>query len=119
MEEKKREVAQGQQASEVPTEVQPEAQKGGGLGAAASFFLGLIVGAIAVLAITYAVWKIPLDSANDQVRTLESQVQMAQQRADKMRAALSRAQEALSALNEALQEISPQATSAPSTSGGD
>jgi DNA repair exonuclease SbcCD ATPase subunit len=74
-----------------------------------------------MFAITYATWKIPLDSANEQVKALEAQVQAANQRADRMRDALARAQEALNALNEALQEISPQGTKtqqAP-TSGGE
>jgi predicted trehalose synthase len=110
MEEERREGLQEQQAPETSAEVAPEEQRRGGLGAAVSFFLGLIIGALAVLAITYAAWKMPLDSANSQVEMLNSQLQMAQDRANKMRAALTRAQEALSALNEALQELSPQAT---------
>lgn len=120
MEEERREVFQEQQATEVPAEAAPEIQRRGGLSAAVSFFLGLIIGALAVLLITYAAWKLPLDSANTQVKSLEAQVQMAQQRADRMRAALTRAQEALSALNEALQEISPQGAKtqqAPTTVG--
>jgi predicted nucleic acid-binding Zn-ribbon protein len=76
---------------------------------------------IVVLAIAIPAWKIPLDSANEQVKALEAQVQAANQRAEKLRSALTRAQEALNALNEALQEISPQGTKtqqAP-TSGGE
>ena len=52
---------------------------------------------------------------------LEAQVQAANQRAEKLRSALTRAQEALNALNEALQEISPQGTKtqqAPTSGGG-
>ncbi len=110
MEEERREGFQEQQAPETPVEAAPQEQRRGGFSAAVSFFLGLIVGALAVFAITYAAWKMPLDSANSQVEMLNSQLQMAQDRANKMRAALTRAQEALSALNEALQELSPQAT---------
>ncbi len=110
MEEERREVYGEQQQVEVSAETAPESQKRGGLSAAVSFFLGLIIGAVAVFAITYAIWKIPLDSASEQVKALEAQVQVANQRADRMRDALVRAQEALNALNEALQEISPQGT---------
>ena len=110
MEEERGEVYGEQQQVEVSAETAPESQKRGGLSAAVSFFIGLIIGAVAVFAITYATWKIPLDSANEQVRALEAQVQAANQRADRMRDALVRAQEALNALNEALQEISPQGT---------
>ncbi|MCS3920007.1 CvpA family protein [Fervidibacter sacchari] len=110
MEEERREVYGEQQQVEVSAETAPESQKRGGLSAAVGFFIGLIIGAVAVFAITYATWKIPLDSANEQVRALEAQVQAANQRADRMRDALARAQEALNALNEALQEISPQGT---------
>jgi uncharacterized protein HemX len=110
MEEERREVYQEQQATESSEAATPEPQRRGGLSAAVSFFLGLIVGVVAVLAITYAAWKIPLDSANEQVKALEAQVQSANQRADRMRDALARAQEALNALNEALQEIAPQGT---------
>jgi len=110
MEEERREVYGEQQQVEVSAETAPESQKRGGLSAAVSFFIGLIIGAVAVFAITYATWKIPLDSANEQVKALEAQVQAANQRADRMRDALVRAQEALNALNEALQEISPQGT---------
>ncbi len=120
MEEERREELQGQQVSETSAEVAPEAPRRG-MSAFVSFVLGLIVGALAMFLITYATWKIPLDSANEQVKTLESQVQMAQDRVEKMRRALSRAQEALTALNEALQELSPkttQPTQAP-TSGGE
>jgi predicted nucleic acid-binding Zn-ribbon protein len=52
---------------------------------------------------------------------LEAQVQAANQRAERLRSALTRAQEALNALNEALQEISPQGTKtqqAPTSGGG-
>lgn len=112
MEEERREEIQGQQEQQV---LAAEEQRRGGMSAAVSFFLGLIVGAIAMFAITFATWKMPLDSANEQLKTLEAQVQMEQQRADKMRAALSRAQEALSALNEVLQELSPQTTTSPGT----
>ncbi|MFA0784171.1 hypothetical protein [Fervidibacter sacchari] len=108
MEEERREVYEEQQQVEVSAETAPESQKRGGLSAAVGFFIGLIIGAVAVFAITYATWKIPLDSANEQVRALEAQVQAANQRADRMRDALARAQEALNALNEALQEIAPQ-----------
>ncbi|MFA0741132.1 MAG: hypothetical protein DFNUSKGM_001241, partial [Candidatus Fervidibacter sacchari] len=108
MEEERGEVYGEQQQVEVSAETAPESQKRGGLSAAVSFFIGLIIGAVAVFAITYATWKIPLDSANEQVRALEAQVQAANQRADRMRDALVRAQEALNALNEALQEIAPQ-----------
>ena len=108
MEEERGEVYGEQQQVEVSAETAPESQKRGGLSAAVSFFIGLIIGAVAVFAITYATWKIPLDSANEQVRALEAQVQAANQRADRMRDALARAQEALNALNEALQEIAPQ-----------
>ena len=110
MEEERGEVYGEQQQVEVSAETAPESQKRGGLSAAVSFFIGLIIGAVAVFAITYATWKIPLDSANEQVKALEAQVQAANQRADRMRDALVRAQEALNALNEALQEISPQGT---------
>jgi predicted nucleic acid-binding Zn-ribbon protein len=74
-----------------------------------------------MFAIAYATWKIPLDSANEQVQALEMQVQTANQRADKMRDALARAQEALNALNEALQEVSPpgEKTRQAPTSGGE
>lgn len=114
MEEGRREGFQEQQTPETPVEASPEEQRRGGLSAAVSFFLGLIVGVLAAVAITYAAWKIPLDSANSQVEMLNYQLQMAQDRANKMRTALTRAQEALSALNEALQELSPQA---PQTQG--
>lgn len=123
MEEERREEIQGREAPETSTEVTSEAPRRG-VSAFAGFVLGLIIGALAVLLITYAAWKIPLDSANEQVRTLESQVQMAQDRVEKMRRALSRAQEALTALNEALQELSPK-TSQPTqpaqvpTTGGE
>jgi hypothetical protein len=120
MEEERREVYQEQQETEVPAEAAPEPQRRGGF-SFVSFILGLIIGAFAMFAIAYATWKIPLDSANEQVQALEMQVQTANQRADKMRDALARAQEALNALNEALQEISPQGTKtqqAP-TSGGE
>ncbi len=89
------------------------------VGSAVSFFLGLIIGAIATLAIAYATWKMPLDIANEQIKTLESQVQMAQKRVDKMRGALTRAQEALTALNEALQELSPKTTQTPQPPRGE
>ena len=112
MEEERREVYGEQQQVEVSAETAPESQKRGGLSAAVGFFIGLIIGAVAVFAITYATWKIPLDSANEQVRALEAQVQAANQRAERLRSALTRAQEALNALNEALQEISPQGTKA-------
>jgi cell division protein FtsL len=120
MEEERREVYQEQQATEAPAEAAPEPQRRGGF-SVVSFILGLIIGAFVMFAITYATWKIDLDSANEQVQALEMQVQTANQRADKMRDALARAQEALNALNEALQEISPQGTKtqqAP-TSGGE
>jgi len=121
MEEERREVYQEQQATESSEAATPEPQRRGGLSAAVSFFLGLIVGVVAVLAITYAAWKIPLDSANEQVKALEAQVQSANQRADRMRDALARAQEALNALNEALQEIAPQGakTQQAPTGGGE
>ncbi|MCS7263464.1 MAG: CvpA family protein [Armatimonadetes bacterium] len=109
MEEERREGFQ-EQTAETASETVTQEQVRGGLSAAVSFFLGLIIGALAMLAILYAAWKIPLDSANSQVEMLNTQLQMAQDRANKMRAALTRAQEALSALNEALQELSPQAT---------
>lgn len=99
-----------EQRSEITPETPAEEQRRGGMSAAVSFFLGLIIGALAVLAITYAAWKMPLDSASQQVEMLNSQLQIAQDRANKMRAALTRAQEALAALNEALQELSPQST---------
>jgi len=118
MEEERREVYQEQQATESSEAATPEPQRRGGLSAAVSFFLGLIVGVVAVLAITYAAWKIPLDSANEQVKALEAQVQSANQRADRMRDALARAQEALNALNEALQEIAPQGTKTQQTPTG-
>ena len=108
MEEERREAYQEQQEVEPTEAVTSEPQRRGGFSAAVSFFLGLIIGAVAVFAITYAIWKIPLDSASEQVKALESQVQVANQRADRMRDALARAQEALNALNEALQEIAPQ-----------
>lgn len=107
MEEERREEVKGQEVSETPAEVTSEATRRGGF-SFGWFFLGLIVGALLVLAITYPTWKIPLDSANEQVKTLEAQVQMAQDRVEKMRRALTRAQEALTALNEALQELSPK-----------
>ncbi|MCS7186489.1 MAG: hypothetical protein RMK89_05990 [Armatimonadota bacterium] len=122
MEEERREEVQGQEVSETPAEATPEAPRRGGF-SFGWFFLGLIIGALLVLAITYPTWKIPLDSANEQVKTLEAQVQMAQDRVEKMRRALSRAQEALTALNEALQELSPktsqpaQTTPAPTSEG--
>jgi len=120
MEEERREVYQEQQETEVPAEAAPEPQRRGGF-SVVSFFLGLIIGAFVMFAITYATWKIPLDSANEQVKALEMQVQTANQRADKMRDALARAQEALNALNEALQEISPpgEKTRQAPTSGGE
>ncbi|MCS7192861.1 MAG: hypothetical protein NZ937_07770 [Armatimonadetes bacterium] len=99
-----------EQGVRTASEVVPEGQKQGGFSGAVSFFTGLIIGAIATLAITYFAWKIPLDETNQQVKSLNSQLQMAQERTNKMRAALDKAQEALSALNEALQEFSPQAT---------
>jgi uncharacterized membrane protein YciS (DUF1049 family) len=120
MEEERREVYQEQQETEVPAEASPEPQRRGGF-SVVSFILGLIIGAFVMFAITYATWKIDLDSANEQVKALEAQVQAANQRAEKLRSALTRAQEALNALNEALQEISPQGTKtqqAP-TSGGE
>jgi len=112
MEEERREAYQEQQVVESTETATSEPQRRGGFSAAVSFFIGLIVGVIAVFAITYATWKIPLDSANEQVRALEAQVQAANQRAERLRSALTRAQEALNALNEALQEISPQGTKA-------
>jgi cell division protein FtsL len=120
MEEERREVYQEQQETEVPAEAAPEPQRRGGFSGVVSFFLGLIIGAFVMFAITYATWKIPLDSANEQVKALEAQVQAANQRADKMRDALTRAQEALNALNEALQEISPPGkdTSKPQRAAG-
>ena len=120
MEEERREVYQEQQETEVPAEASPEPQRRGGF-SVVSFILGLIIGAFVMFAITYATWKIPLDSANEQVKALEMQVQTANQRADKMRDALARAQEALNALNEALQEISPpgEKTRQAPTSGGE
>ncbi|MDT7892925.1 MAG: hypothetical protein LASZOEIN_000321 [Candidatus Fervidibacter sp.] len=120
MEEERREVYQEQQETEVPAEAAPEPQRRGGF-SVVSFILGLIIGAFVMFAITYATWKIPLDSANEQVKALEMQVQTANQRADKMRDALARAQEALNALNEALQEISPpgEKTRQAPTSGGE
>jgi cell division protein FtsL len=120
MEEERREVYQEQQETEVPAEAAPEPQKRGGF-SVVSFILGLIIGAFVMFAITYATWKIDLDSANEQVKALEMQVQTANQRADKMRDALARAQEALNALNEALQEISPpgEKTRQAPTSGGE
>ena len=119
MEEERREVYQEQQATESSEAATQEPQRRGGF-SFVSFILGLIIGAFLMFAITYATWKIPLDSANEQVKALEMQVQTANQRADKMRDALARAQEALNALNEALQEISPQGTKtqqAPTSSG--
>jgi cell division protein FtsL len=120
MEEERREVYQEQQETEAPAEAAPEPQKRGGF-SVVSFILGLIIGAFVMFAITYATWKIDLDSANEQVKALEMQVQTANQRADKMRDALARAQEALNALNEALQEISPpgEKTRQAPTSGGE
>jgi hypothetical protein len=120
MEEERREVYQEQQETEAPAEAAPEPQRRGGF-SVVSFILGLIIGAFVMFAITYATWKIPLDSANEQVKALEMQVQTANQRADKMRDALARAQEALNALNEALQEISPpgEKTRQAPTSGGE
>ena len=120
MEEERREVYQEQQETEVPAEASPEPQRRGGF-SVVSFILGLIIGAFVMFAITYATWKIDLDSANEQVKALEMQVQTANQRADKMRDALARAQEALNALNEALQEISPpgEKTRQAPTSGGE
>ena len=52
---------------------------------------------------------------------LEAQVQAANQRAERLRSALTRAQEALNALNEALQEVSPpgEKTRQAPTSGGE
>ncbi len=93
-------------------EVSPKRGAGFGIG----FFLGLIVGAVAVLAITYAAWKIPLDTTNQQVEVLEKQVRTAQDRVIKMRETLIRAQEALTALNEALKELSPQEAGRPKPS---
>ncbi len=120
MEEERREVYQEQQETEVPAEAAPEPQRRGGF-SVVSFILGLIIGAFVMFAIAYATWKIPLDSANEQVQALEMQVQTANQRADKMRDALARAQEALNALNEALQEVSPpgEKTRQAPTSGGE
>ena len=120
MEEERREVYQEQQATESSEAATQEPQRRGGF-SVVSFILGLIIGAFLMFAITYATWKISLDSANEQVKALEAQVQSANQRAEKLRSALTRAQEALNALNEALQEISPQGTKtqqAP-TSGGE
>ncbi|MFA0746564.1 hypothetical protein [Fervidibacter sp.] len=120
MEEERREVYQEQQATESSEAATQEPQRRGGF-SVVSFILGLIIGAFLMFAITYATWKISLDSANEQVKALEAQVQSANQRAERLRSALTRAQEALNALNEALQEISPQGTKtqqAP-TSGGE
>jgi cell division protein FtsL len=121
MEEERREVYQEQQETEVPAEAAPEPQRRGGLSGAWWFFFGLIVGVIVMLAITIPAWKIPLDKTNDQVRDLEAQVQLANQRAERLRSALTRAQEALNALNEALQEVSPpgEKTRQAPTSGGE
>jgi len=121
MEEERREVYQERQETEVPAEAVPETQRPGGLSGAWWFFFGLIVGLVVMLAITYPAWKIPLDRTNDQVRDLEAQVQLANQRAEKLRGALTRAQEALNALNEALQEVSPESerTRQAPTSGGE
>jgi len=121
MEEERREVYQEQQVTESTEAVTPEPQRRGGFSAAISFFIGLIVGALAVFVITYATWKIPLDNTNEQVKALELQVQAANQRAERLRSALTRAQEALNALNEALQEISPQGAKIQQTptSGGE
>ena len=120
MEEERREVYQEQQATESSEAATQEPQRRGGF-SVVSFILGLIIGAFVMFAITYATWKIPLDSANEQVKALEAQVQAANQRAERLRSALTRAQEALNALNEALQEISPQGTKtqqAPTSGGG-
>jgi cell division protein FtsL len=121
MEEERREVYQEQQETEVPAEATPEPQRRGGFSVVVSFFLGLIIGAFVMFAITYATWKIPLDSANEEVKTLEAQVQAANKQADRMRDALARAQKALNDLNEAMQKILPQGTTtqqAP-TGGGE
>jgi cell division protein FtsL len=121
MEEERREVYQEQQETEAPAEAAPEPQKRGGLSGAWWFFFGLIVGVIVMLAITIPAWKIPLDSANEEVKTLEAQVQAANKQADRMRDALARAQKALNDLNEAMQKILPQGTTtqqAP-TGGGE
>jgi|FaiFalFF_MnMetaG_3_1042247.scaffolds.fasta_scaffold04219_5 cell division protein FtsL len=121
MEEERREVYQEQQETEVPAEAAPEPQRRGGFSVVVSFFLGLIIGAFVMFAITYATWKIPLDSANEEVKTLEAQVQAANKQADRMRDALARAQKALNDLNEAMQKILPQGTTtqqAP-TGGGE
>jgi cell division protein FtsL len=120
MEEERREVYQEQQETEVPAEAAPEPQRRGGF-SVVSFILGLIIGAFVMFAITYATWKIPLDSANEEVKTLEAQVQAANKQADRMRDALARAQKALNDLNEAMQKILPQGTTtqqAP-TGGGE
>jgi hypothetical protein len=117
MEEERREVYQEQQETEVPAEAAPEPQRRGGWW----FFIGFIVGVVVVLIFTYFAWKEPLDRANNEVRDLEAQVQLANQRAERLRSALTRAQEALNALNEALQEVSPpgEKTRQAPTSGGE
>jgi len=83
MEEERREVYQEQQATESSEAATQEPQRRGGF-SVVSFILGLIIGAFVMFAITYATWKIPLDSANEQVKALEAQVQSANQRAEKV-----------------------------------
>ncbi|MFA0752219.1 MAG: hypothetical protein SLRJCFUN_002622 [Candidatus Fervidibacter sp.] len=103
MAEERKETWQEQPTVAVPSN-EPTAPPPRG-GSLVGFILGLIIGALVTLVITWFAWKIPLENAQRDVQDKERQLKMSEERAQKLRNALRDAQEAI---NRALGSLGTQ-----------
>lgn len=110
MAEERKETWQEQPAAAIPSN-EPTAPPARG-GSLIGFIFGLIIGALAVLAITWVAWKMPLENAQREVQNKEQQLKISEERAQKLRNALREAQDAI---NRALGSLGTGATTRPAS----